>query len=60
VDDLSEVISKFDGAVQTLGLAVKSAEREDKFAQAAGRNGVDRVVKMAGCIFSVLLGTESI
>src|SRR6266851_4694543 len=46
VDDLSEVISKFDGVVQTLGLAVKSAEREDKFAQAAGRNGVDRVVKM--------------
>ncbi len=46
VDDLSEVISKFDGTVQTLGLAVKSAEREEKLAQAAGRNGVDRVVKM--------------
>jgi hypothetical protein len=46
VDDLSEVISKFDGTVQTLGLAVKSAQREEKLAQAAGRNGVDRVVKM--------------
>ena len=46
VDDLSEVISKFDGTVQTLGLAVKSAEREEKFARAAGHNGVDRVVKM--------------
>jgi hypothetical protein len=46
VDDLSEVISKFDGTVQTLGLAVKSAQREENFAQAAGRNGVDRVVKM--------------
>lgn len=46
VDDLLEVISKFDGTVQTLGLAVKSAEREEKLAQAAGRRGVDRVVKL--------------
>lgn len=46
VDDLSEVISKFDGTVQTLGLAVKSAQKEEKLAQAAGCNGVDRVVKM--------------
>jgi hypothetical protein len=46
VDDLSEVISKFDETVQTLGLAVKSAEKEEKLAQAAGRNGVDRVVKL--------------
>jgi len=46
VDDLSEVISKFDGTVQTLGLAIKSAEREEKLARAAGRNGVDRLVKM--------------
>ncbi|PYV10006.1 MAG: hypothetical protein DMG23_09110 [Acidobacteria bacterium] len=46
VDDLLEVISKFDGTVQTLGLAVKSAQREEKLAQAAGRSGVDRVVKM--------------
>jgi len=45
-DDLSEVISKFDGTVQTLGLAVKSAHREEEFARAAGRKGVDRVVKM--------------
>jgi acyl-CoA reductase LuxC len=46
VDDLSEVISKFDGTVQTLGLAVKSAEREEKLAQTAGHHGVDRVMKL--------------
>jgi acyl-CoA reductase LuxC len=46
VDDLLEVISKFDGTVQTLGLAVNSAQKEEKLAQAAGRSGVDRVVKM--------------
>jgi len=46
VDDLSEVISKFDGTVQTLGLAMRSAEREETLAQAAGRHGVDRVVKL--------------
>lgn len=45
-DDLSKVISKFDGAVQTLGLAVKSAQKEEKIALAAGRKGVDRVVKL--------------
>jgi hypothetical protein len=46
VNDLSEVIAKFDGTVQTLGLAVKSGEREEKLAEAAGRKGVDRVVKL--------------
>lgn len=46
VDDLSEVISKFDGTVQTLGLGMKSAEREEMLAQVAGRSGVDRVVKL--------------
>ena len=46
VNDLSAVIAKFDGTVQTLGLAVKSAEREEKLAEAAGRKGVDRVVKL--------------
>jgi hypothetical protein len=46
VNDLSEVISKFDGSVQTLGLAVRSVEAEEKLAHAAGRSGVDRVVKL--------------
>jgi hypothetical protein len=46
VDDLLKVISRFDGTVQTLGLAVKDAEREEILAQAAGRHGVDRVVKL--------------
>jgi len=46
VDDLSEVISKFDGSVQTLGLAMKSAQAEGELAQVAGRSGVDRIVKL--------------
>jgi hypothetical protein len=45
-DDLFEVIAKFDGTVQTLGLALKSAQKEERLAQAAGRSGVDRVVKL--------------
>jgi Acyl-CoA reductase (LuxC) len=46
VDDLLEVISKFDGTVQTLGLGIKTAEREETLAHAAGCHGVDRVVKL--------------
>jgi Acyl-CoA reductase (LuxC) len=46
VDDLLDVISRFNGAVQTLGLAIKHAARESILAEAAGRHGVDRVVKM--------------
>jgi Acyl-CoA reductase (LuxC) len=46
VDDLLKVISKFDGNVQTLGLAIGHAEKEDALAQAAGRRGVDRIVKL--------------
>lgn len=46
VDDLQEVIATFDGSVQTLGLAVGSAQKEDALAQAAGRRGVDRIVKL--------------
>lgn len=46
VDDLLEVISKFDGTVQTLGLGIKAAKREEILAQAAGYHGVDRVVKL--------------
>jgi hypothetical protein len=46
VDDLLEVISRFDGTVQTLGLAVKDSQREETLAQAAGRHGVDRIVKL--------------
>lgn len=45
-DDLLEAISKFDGTVQTLGLAVKDARREEILAEAAGRHGVDRVVRL--------------
>jgi hypothetical protein len=48
VDDLLEVISKFDGMVQTLGLGVKDPQREETLAQAAGHRGVDRVVKLGG------------
>jgi len=48
VDDLLDVISRFDGTVQTLGLGVKDAQREETLVQAAGRRGVDRVVKLGG------------
>jgi hypothetical protein len=46
VDDLLDVISKFDGTVQTLGLAISDARKEEKLALAAGRRGVDRIVKL--------------
>ena len=48
VDDLSEVISGFDGTVQTLGLGIKDSRKEETLAQAAGRRGVDRIVKLGG------------
>jgi hypothetical protein len=46
VDDLLEAISKFDGTVQTLGLGIRDARKEQMLAQAAGRRGVDRIVKL--------------
>lgn len=46
VDDLLEVVSKWDGNVQTLGLGMADAEREKQIALLAGRKGVDRIVKL--------------
>ena len=46
VENLLDPISKFDGMVQTLGLAVRSATQEAVLAQAAASNGVDRIVKL--------------
>lgn len=46
VENLLDPISKFDGMVQTLGLAVRSATQEAALAQAAASNGVDRIVKL--------------
>jgi Acyl-CoA reductase (LuxC) len=46
VDELSQPIERFAGAVQTLGLAVKDAAQEAALAQTAGRNGVDRIVRL--------------
>jgi Acyl-CoA reductase (LuxC) len=46
VDNLLDAIEKFDGSVQTLGLAVGNPTREEALAQAAGRRGVDRIVKL--------------
>jgi Acyl-CoA reductase (LuxC) len=46
VDDLLEVVTKFDGTVQTLGVAVGNMEKELALAQAAGGRGVDRIVKL--------------
>jgi hypothetical protein len=46
VDDLLKVISKFDGTLQTLGLGIKDARKEEMMVLAAGRSGVDRIVKL--------------
>lgn len=46
VDDLLDVVSRFDGTLQTLGLGIEDPEREEVIAKAAGRCGVDRVVKL--------------
>jgi Acyl-CoA reductase (LuxC) len=46
VDNLLDAIEKFDGSVQTLGLAVGNPKKEDALARAAGRRGVDRIVKL--------------
>ncbi len=45
-DNLVEVVSRFDGTVQTLGLAMKDAKREQLLGETAGRHGVDRVVRL--------------
>lgn len=44
--DLMEVVSQFDGTVQTLGLAVREAKKEEILTDAAGRHGVDRIVRL--------------
>jgi hypothetical protein len=46
VDNLLEAIARFDGMVQTLGLAVDDDGKEAALTQAAARNGVDRIVKL--------------
>ena len=46
VDDLLEVIAKFDGTVQTLGLGSNDPQKEAALALSAGSHGVDRVVKL--------------
>ncbi len=46
VDDLLEPLAKFDGNVQTLGLAMADPQKEEKVASAAARRGVDRIVKL--------------
>jgi hypothetical protein len=46
VDDLAAAIARFDGAVQTLGLAIRQPDREAALAQTAAESGVDRIVKL--------------
>jgi hypothetical protein len=46
VDDLFEPISQFDRTVQTMGLAIKDKEKEDRLTTAAAVRGVDRIVKL--------------
>ena len=45
-DDLMDVVSRFDGTVQTLGLAMKDSNRERLLAETAGQHGVDRIVRL--------------
>jgi hypothetical protein len=46
VDDLPDAIGKFDGNVQTLGLAMADQAKETKLTSLAARKGVDRIVKL--------------
>jgi len=46
VEDLLDAISKFDGTLQTLGLGIADAAREEIVTRAAATNGVDRIVKL--------------
>ena len=46
VEDLRDVVSKWDGNVQTLGLGMADAEKEEELASLAGEKGVDRIVKL--------------
>jgi hypothetical protein len=46
VDSLLDPVGRFDGNVQTLGLAMADAGREAELAALAGKRGVDRVVKL--------------
>jgi hypothetical protein len=46
VEDPLEPIARFDGMVQTLGLAVGDDTKEMALTLAGGRNGVDRIVKL--------------
>jgi len=46
VDDLRDALKGLDGNVQTLGLAVGDAAREEMLASLAARKGVDRIVKL--------------
>jgi len=46
VDSLLEPIAKFDGNIQTLGIAMSNPENERELIELAGRRGVDRIVKL--------------
>ncbi len=46
VDNLMEAIAKFDGVMQTFGLAISDPAKENKLAELAARRGVDRIVKL--------------
>jgi hypothetical protein len=46
VDDLLDAIAKFDGTLQTLGVGIADSRKEETLARAAGRSGVDRIVKL--------------
>jgi Acyl-CoA reductase (LuxC) len=46
VDNLENAIAHFDGNVQTLGLGMKDAGKEELLSEMAARHGVDRIVRL--------------
>lgn len=46
VNNLMDAVSQFDGTLQTLGLGISDPKKEAVLAEAAGRRGVDRIVKL--------------
>ena len=45
-DNLLDVVAKFDGNIQTLGLGMADPGKEREIIELAGRRGVDRIVKL--------------
>ncbi|MFA7402898.1 MAG: acyl-CoA reductase [Pelobacteraceae bacterium] len=46
VDDLRKIVSLLDGNVQTVGLGMSNPQLESELAELAGKQGVDRIVRL--------------